>query len=470
MYVPTGYPDGDTMSISQLSSTSQLPGSPISAGPSMMMSPQDAYKDRIDRLETEIMRLASKPSTPMNGQQFSPQKVSMPPPGTPSREHQELVVAYNELMKAHADLLKIHKETMAGSIPVTSELISRPQSRANTSKPTHITTPTGNKKPLPDAGKIGIVRLDGANYSAPNYAKKAVLGDAASKATFENAGNKVFYQRAEGYTFTVCKFGWRDPKAYNLVFEKEGVVKIRGREGDPTHMYIPNRRGGARNQPRPRRPTRTERWLDATGREIGVQYIYDSHTVCKNVIEALKELETVCEVDCISSACGFMGNVQKLCAENCSVPCLMSSLELLPLCDMIAPHGTAVIVLTANSAAFNENYDELVRPSWKILRNGRLEIVGLQHAEGFGEEVSAGTTVDVDRAMHTIVSEVRAAIDRLRPKRVAAILSECTELPGYTNTLRSAFNLPVYDAITACNILLHSLVPREEYKSHASYG
>jgi len=322
----------------------------------------------------------------------------------------------------------------------------------------------------PYGGVIGIVRLDGAGYSTPKNNKKSVLGDAASKATWQNSGNQVFYQRSEGYTFTVVQFGFIDKGAIRPVFEKEGVVKIKGQEGDPRHMFIPNRRGGPKDHPRPRRPSRKEPWIE-NGRVIGVQYIYDSETMLKNLRQSIAELERDCKVDCITSACGFMANVQNVCAEATNVPVLMSSLTLLPIIDMMTSKDDVILVLTANSDSFNANYDELIKPSWGIAKS-RLELVGLQAVEGFGDEVAVGNTVDVDVAEENICQVVQAKIKSLQlmQLRVGTILSECTELPGYTNTLRSRFNMPVFDAVTAANVLLNGLIPRDEYENEASYG
>lgn len=319
-----------------------------------------------------------------------------------------------------------------------------------------------------EKGKVGIVRLDGANYSAPKVNKKGVLGDAAHKATWERMGSEVFYQRAEGYTFTVCKYGPKDAMAEKFVFEKEGIIKIKGKADDPAHLYIPNRRDGPRDQPRKRAPTRTEPWIE-NGKEIGVIYIYDSETVMKNVLGAVDELIDHCAVHSITSACGFMENIQPVCAEYSRVPCILSSLSLLPLINRMCPKQSVIIVMTANSEHFNENYDELISPEWNIAKS-RVQLVGLQDVEGFGDEVAQGTTVDVDLAEENIAKKVGAKIEELQPTKVAAILSECTELPGYTNTLRSAFRVPVFDSVSAANMLLNGMLPRESYENSATYG
>merc|ERR1711865_225748 len=103
-----------------------------------------------------------------------------------------------------------------------------------------------------------------------------------------------------GCTFEVCSAGVADAKADSPVFQKEGVVKIRGRARDPLHMFVPNRRSGPWNAPRPRRPSRIEPWLDEKGAEIGVQYIYESALVLTYLKESLQLLDEEANVDCIS--------------------------------------------------------------------------------------------------------------------------------------------------------------------------
>jgi len=418
------------------------------------MSGPSPMEMRLDQLECQLYQLNNlSPRPPMMMSSYSGDSQA----AGLEKKYNDLMMAHTELAASHRKLLDSFQTLLASSGGAAAAPAPPPPNPA-----------LQKLEDTQSGGRVGIVRLDGANYSAPKYSKKAVLGDAASKATWEKGGNKVFYQRPEGYTFTVCKYGFKDPRARVPMFEKEGVIKIKGREGDANHMFIPNRRGGPKDQPRPRQPSRTEPWIHA-GAQIGVQYIYDSDTVMKNLNRCVVELVQDCKIDCVTSACGFMANVQKVVAEASPVPCLMSSLNLLPIIDLMSANDTIILILTANSVSFADNYRELVRPSWDIPRS-RIELVGLQDVEGFGEEVAAGTTVDVDEAEENIVKAVGLKIEHLKPTKVSCILSECTELPGYTNTLRERFNMPVFDAITAANVLLNGLIPREEYTNDASYG
>lgn len=298
---------------------------------------------------------------------------------------------------------------------------------------------------------VGILRLDGAAYSAPVCKKVSVLGDAASPETFHRQGADVLYQRAEGYNFSTCQVGLADPLAKDPVFKQAAEIKIRGKASDPEHLFIPNRRTGASNAPRQREPTRTEPWYE-DGVEVGVNYIYESDTLLVHLRRALVELAEE-GVQAISGACGFMSDIQHLTAmilndagHKTYIGCLMSSLSLLTLVNQTSAcgDGRCVLVVTANSDAFEQYYDELILPSWGVPRD-KVVLVGLQHVHGFGEEVAAGTTVDPEKAEAGIIAAVGAAISAQEEagREPAVILSECTELPGYTNALRQAFHLPV---------------------------
>ena len=63
-----------------------------------------------------------------------------------------------------------------------------------------------------DHDNAGIIRLDGANYMIPGK-KESVVGDLAARSTFIEMGCEPFYERPEGYTFTCCKFGFKDMAA-----------------------------------------------------------------------------------------------------------------------------------------------------------------------------------------------------------------------------------------------------------------
>ena len=88
------------------------------------------------------------------------------------------------------------------------------------------------------------------------------------------------------------------------------------------------------------------------------------------------------------------------------------------------------------------------------------------HRDGWwsrvGDEVASGTTVEVATAATNILKKVRETMSA-SDVPIKAIVSECTELPGYTNMLRAELHVPVFDAITAAGMLYNAIKPRDKY-------
>ena len=113
------------------------------------------------------------------------------------------------------------------------------------------------------------------------------------------------------------------------------------------------------------------------------------------------------------------------------------------------------------------NFAELVKPGWNVA--DEIIILGLQDVDGFGDEVAIGTTVEVKDAAKNILKKVRAAMSASEIP-VKAIVSECTELPGYTNMMRAELGVPVFDAITAAGLLYNAIKPRDKYAFDPCYA
>jgi len=84
----------------------------------------------------------------------------------------------------------------------------------------------------------------------------------------------------------------------------------------------------------------------------------------------------------------------------------------------------------------------------------RYVIVGCEDVPGF-EAVALGQKVDVKRVTPGIVDKVRQVVKQHPGLR--AICLECTELPPYADSIRAATGLPVYDAITCCELFVSGL-------------
>ncbi|EOD32421.1 hypothetical protein EMIHUDRAFT_226657 [Emiliania huxleyi CCMP1516] len=318
----------------------------------------------------------------------------------------------------------------------------------------------------PKTPRIGIVRLD-----QPRTAKTAVLGDLVAPQSLQGVAPQslqgseslsqtdIIYRRAEGYTFSVCVSG-HPVNAPDQLQLTRGEVRIRGTQGDPQHLF----EVGGNQPPRARNPSFTEPWV-VNGRAVGVVYIYLPELILANLKQTLAELREL-ECRCLSSSCGFMANINSFCAARSGMPTLMSTLDLLPTLLLSLPPEDVILVLTSNGTNFKRHAETLIPPHVPLKR---LRVCGLEQVRGFGAEVASGTTVDPLLAEAGIVGAVVEAFTATAPSPIGAILLECTELPGYSNALRQKFNLPVYDVLTLCSLLIASVAVSPTLGAHAHF-
>ena len=89
-----------------------------------------------------------------------------------------------------------------------------------------------------------------------------------------------------------------------------------------------------------------------------------------------------------------------------------------------------------------------------LLTSGkRIVLVGAQDVDGF-ESVALGELVDYKKVEPGIV---KLAKDTLKQHpRMKAFLFECTELSAYSDSVREATGLPVFDIITTSDFVINS--------------
>lgn len=129
----------------------------------------------------------------------------------------------------------------------------------------------------------------------------------------------------------------------------------------------------------------------------------------------------------------------------------MSSLAQLPAVVCAYNSHELIGVLTANS--------ETLKPMRNLIKDEcgvdpeerRFIMIGCQDVPGF-EAVAEGKKVNVQKVTPGIVQK---ACDMLKQyPKIRCWLFECTELPPYSDAIRAATRLPVYDAITGCNFFI----------------
>merc|ERR1719329_551499 len=120
-----------------------------------------------------------------------------------------------------------------------------------------------------------------------------------------------------------------------------------------------------------------------------------------------------------------------------------------------------ILVLTANARTLKPQKEVLMNSCGFDVNEDRFLIVGCQNVPGF-DAVAKGEEVDHERVTPGIVKLVKDTI-RSHPQ-INVILCECTELPPYSDALRAATNLAVFDAITAADFYINA------YKDNPRFG
>ena len=177
--------------------------------------------------------------------------------------------------------------------------------------------------------------------------------------------------------------------------------------------------------------------------------------VKKNFKAAILWLLEEKKVSAITGDCGFMMYFQPLARTLTHVPVFMSSLCQLPAVTCAFSSNEEIIILTANSKSLEPMSDLIKKECGVNTSEERYHIVGCEDVEGF-EAVALGSKVNTKLVEPGIVNKALHALE-LYP-RSRAFLLECTECPPYSDAIRFATGLPVFDAITVCNFFMESLL------------
>lgn len=133
----------------------------------------------------------------------------------------------------------------------------------------------------------------------------------------------------------------------------------------------------------------------------------------------------------------------------------MSSLCAAPSVAAAYAKDELIAIFTANS-----NSLEPMRPAIKEEcgidpNDTRFVIVGCQDVPIFGKAVAEGLKVDWEAATPHIVQLAKDTVKENPELR--AFIFECTELPPYSDAVREATGLPVFDSITTSNAFIASM-------------
>ena len=163
----------------------------------------------------------------------------------------------------------------------------------------------------------------------------------------------------------------------------------------------------------------------------------------RNFIQAVDAFDQNDDITVIGGDCGFMMYFQRLARQRTSKPVCMSALSILP--TLVGIVGGRIAIFTANSNSLTPLRAVVKAECGLDPEDPRFVIVGCQDVPGF-EAVARAEKVDADRVTPGMVAKARATLDACPD--ITAFLFECTELPPFSDAVRHATGLPVYDTIT----------------------
>jgi len=177
--------------------------------------------------------------------------------------------------------------------------------------------------------------------------------------------------------------------------------------------------------------------------------------VMKGFVEAIKYLDQDKNVSGITADCGFFFNLQDEARKHTKKPVFMSSLCAAPSVAAAYAKDELIAIFTANSTSL-EPMRELIKEECGIdPEDKRFVVVGCQDVPIFGKAVADGLKVDWEAVTPHMVKLAQDTV-KANPQ-LRAIIFECTELPPYSDAVREATGLPVFDSITTSNAFIASM-------------
>jgi hypothetical protein len=181
--------------------------------------------------------------------------------------------------------------------------------------------------------------------------------------------------------------------------------------------------------------------------------------------------EQNCKV--ITGDCGFMMYLQPLARQYAgdhlaqgglnTLPAIsLSSLFQLPSVVHRFATGAKIAIFTANSETLTPMRELInAETGMEVHNTDKYIIVGCQDVPGF-EAVAAGGKVDTAKVEPGIVAKAKQVLQD-HPNQIVAFLFECTELPPYSDAVRWATGLPVYDSITNADFCMSGLMDNKRF-------
>lgn len=179
----------------------------------------------------------------------------------------------------------------------------------------------------------------------------------------------------------------------------------------------------------------------------------EDSVMLKQIIDACLELKEE-GIRGIVSNCGMMSLYQDRIGKETQMPFVGSALCQIPTIWQMIGRGGSIGILTGHSDYLSEAH--LRASGWN--EEIQLSIQGLQEEPHFNEIViQGGMNLDVNR----MTKDMLHAAEQLKSKTkdLRAVILECTNLSTYSAAVSEYLGVPVFDTLSAANLLAYSVKP-----------
>ena len=173
----------------------------------------------------------------------------------------------------------------------------------------------------------------------------------------------------------------------------------------------------------------------------------------ENILAACRSL-TAQGIRGILGDCGMMSLYQDCIGAEAGVPFVGSSLCQIPTVWQMVGRQGKIGVLTGHSGLLGERH--LRSSGWN---DGiGLSVQGLQDEAHFREIViEGGLALDVARMRADVLNAARKLKEKTPDLR--AVIIECSNLATYARELSELLEVPIFDTLSAANLLAYSVAP-----------
>jgi len=181
--------------------------------------------------------------------------------------------------------------------------------------------------------------------------------------------------------------------------------------------------------------------------------VEESPGIRQNIIDASLALKHL-GIRGILGDCGLMSLYQDEIGAVTGVPFVGSSLCQIPsVWQMIGRRGT-IGILTGHSGLLGSRHLE----NSGCVRDMKLAIRGMQDEPHFAKIViNGGTGLNVDEMRRDVLNAARRLGEDTPDLR--AMIVECSNLATYSADIAETMDVPVFDTVSAANLLAYSLSP-----------